>query len=59
MTTKMAGAKIAKGLGIGLAVGGALGAVGGAMSQPHYARSAKKSVNKILKTVSGVVNAIS
>jgi len=55
---KMQAASIAKGVGIGMAVGGAVGLVGGAMTQPKYARMAKKGLDKVLKTVSGVVGAI-
>ncbi|MCL1952718.1 MAG: hypothetical protein FWF60_07815 [Oscillospiraceae bacterium] len=54
----MQAASIAKGVGIGMAVGGAVGLVGGAMTQPKYARMAKKGLDKVLKTVSGVVGAI-
>jgi len=56
---KLQAASIAKGVGIGLAVGGAVGLVGGAMSQPKYARMAKKGLDKVLKSVSNVVGAIS
>ena len=59
MTMKLQAAQIAKGLGIGMAVGGAVGLVGGAMSQPKYARMAKKGFDKVLKTVGNVVGAIS
>ena len=58
MAMKHQAATIAKGVGIGLAVGGALGAVGGAMAQPKYARTAKKSLNRMIKTVGGVLEAI-
>jgi len=51
-------ASIAKGVGIGMAVGAAAGLVGGAMSQPKYQRTAKKGFNKVIKTVSGVIEAI-
>ena len=59
MATKMHAVQIAKGVGIGMAVGGAMGLVGGAMSQPKYARMAKKGFDKVLKTVGNVVDAIS
>jgi len=59
MMMKPQAASIAKGVGIGLAVGGAMGLVGGAMSQPKYARMAKKGFDKVLKTVGNVVSAIS
>ena len=59
MSMKIQAAHIAKGIGIGLAVGGALGAVGGAMRQPQYQRAAKKGFNKVVKTVSNVIDAIS
>ncbi|MCL2494056.1 MAG: hypothetical protein FWE98_00180 [Oscillospiraceae bacterium] len=58
MTMKHQAVTIAKGVGIGLAVGGALGAVGGAMAEPKYARQAKRSLNRVLKTVGGVIEAI-
>jgi len=48
-------ATIAKGVGIGMAVGGVAGLVGGAMTQPQYARMAKKGFNKVLKTVGNVI----
>lgn len=51
-------ANIAKGVGIGLAVGGAVGLVGGAMRQPQYQRAAKKGFNKVLKSVSQVIESI-
>jgi len=59
MATKMHATQIAKGVGIGMAVGAAAGLVGGAMSQPKYSRMAKKGFDKVLKTVSSVVEAIS
>ena len=55
---KVQAMKIAKGVGIGLAVGGAVGLVGGALQQPQYQRAAKKGFNKVLKAVSNVVEAI-
>ena len=58
MTMKHQAATIAKGVGIGLAVGGALGAVGGAMTQPKYQRTAKKGFSKVIKTVGDVIEAI-
>jgi len=59
MAMKHQATQIAKGVGIGMAVGAAAGLVGGAMSQPQYARMAKKGFNKVLKTVGNVVGAIS
>jgi len=59
MMMKLQAATIAKGVGIGLAVGGAVGLVGGAMAQPKYARMAKKGFDKVMKTVGNVVGAIS
>ena len=56
---KIQAAQIAKGVGIGIAVGAAAGLVGGAMRQPQYARMAKKGFDKVMKTVSNVVGAIS
>lgn len=55
---KLQAASIAKGLGIGMAVGGAVGLVGGAMSQPKYARMAKKGLDKVLKTVGNVIESV-
>ena len=53
---------IAKGLGIGMAVGGAMGGamgvVGGALRSPRYQRTAKKGLNKVVKTVTSVLDAI-
>jgi len=50
---------IAKGVGIGMAVGGALGLGAAALRQPHYQRSAKKGFHKALKTFNSVISAIS
>jgi len=50
--------KCAKGVGIGMAVGGAVGLAGAAAMQPKYQRSAKKGFNKALKTVADVLEAI-
>ncbi|MCL2298941.1 MAG: hypothetical protein FWC27_02195 [Firmicutes bacterium] len=58
MAMKMQAAAIAKGVGIGMAVGAAAGLVGGAMTQPKYARMAKKGLDKVLKSVGNVVSAI-
>jgi len=58
MAMKMQATQIAKGVGIGMAVGAAAGLVGGAVSQPKYARMAKKGFDKVLKTVGNVVSAI-
>ena len=58
MAMKHQAVQIAKGVGIGMAVGGAMGLVGGAMSQPKYQRTAKKGFNKVLKTVGDVIEAI-
>ena len=49
---------IAKGVGIGMAVGAAAGLVGGAMTQPKYQRTAKKGFSKVMKTVGDVIEAI-
>jgi len=51
-------AKIAKGVGIGMAVGAAAGLVGGAMTQPKYQRTAKKGFSKVMKTVGDVIEAL-
>jgi len=51
--------EIVKGVGIGMAVGGALGLGAAAMKQPQYQRSAKKGLNKALKTFNNVISAIS
>ncbi len=59
MMMKVQANQIAKGVGIGLAVGGAVGLVGGAMRQPSYKRMAKKGLNKVVKTVGSVINAVS
>jgi hypothetical protein len=48
---------IAKGVGIGMAVGAAAGLVGGAMTQPKYQRTAKKGFDKVIKTIGGVIEA--
>ena len=58
MASKNQAARIAKGVGIGIAVGGAVGLLGGAMNQPHYQRNLKKGFNKALKTVGNVLEAI-
>jgi len=60
MASKHQAMKIARGVGIGMAVGGAVGLVGGAVAQqPHYQRNIKKGFNKALKTVGNVLEAIS
>ncbi|MCL2531383.1 MAG: hypothetical protein FWE40_04430 [Oscillospiraceae bacterium] len=52
-------AKIIKGVGIGMAVGGAVGLVGSAVArQPHYQRNLKKGFNKAMKTVGNVLETI-
>jgi hypothetical protein len=51
-------AQIAKGVGIGMAVGGAAGLVGSTMKKPGYQRAAKKTVNRAFKTFSNVLDAI-
>ena len=51
--------EMAKGVGIGMALGGALGLGLGAMKQPKYQRSMKKGVNKAMKMVGNVMDAIS
>ena len=59
MIAKMKAAKLVKGVGIGLAIGGAVGLAGGAvMQQPSMQRNAKKGINKALKTVSNVLDAM-
>jgi len=59
MASKHQNMKIAKGIGIGMAVGGAVGLVGGAVArQPHYQRNLKKGFNKALKTVGNVLESI-
>lgn len=50
--------RIAKGVGIGMAVGGAAGLIGGAMMKPGYQKTAKKTVNRALKTFSNVLDAL-
>ena len=50
--------QIAKGVGIGMAVGGAAGLLGGAMMKPSYQKTAKKTVNRALKTFSNVLDAL-
>jgi len=56
---KQQAAKIAKGVGIGMAVGGAVGLVGSAVArQPQYQRNLKKGFNKALKTVGNVISTI-
>ena len=57
MANNQAG-NIAKGVGIGMAIGGAAGLVGGALRQPRYQRTAKKGLNKVVKTVTSVLDAI-
>ena len=59
MAMKHQAVNIAKGIGIGMAVGGAVGLVGGAVQHPNYQRSMKKGFNKALKTVTNVLEAIS
>ena len=59
MASKHQAVKIAKGVGIGMAVGGAMGLAGAAMSQPQYQRTAKKGFNKAMKAVTNVLEAIS
>ena len=51
--------KVAKVAGIGMAIGGTVGLVGGAMYQPPYQRTVKKGFNKALKTFGNVLDAIS
>jgi hypothetical protein len=55
--SKWQSAQIAKGVGIGLAVGGAVGLVGGALRHPGYQKQAKRGVNKAIKTFSNVLDA--
>jgi|GEM_PF-1287226 len=57
MTSKNTAMKIAKGVGIGIAVGGAIGLVGSAAAsrQPQYQRNLKRGFNKAMKTVGGVL----
>ena len=55
---KIQAATIAKGVGIGMAVGAAAGLAGSAMAQPKYARMAKKGFDKVMKTVGDVIDAI-
>jgi hypothetical protein len=55
---KMKAANIAKGIGIGMAIGGAVGLAGGAMTHPEYQRTMKKGLNKALKTFGNVLDAI-
>jgi gas vesicle protein len=52
-------AQIAKGLGIGMAIGGAIGLVGGVVQQPKYQKTAKHTVNKAIKTFNNVIDALS
>jgi len=59
MAMKHQAAEIAKGVGIGMAVGAAAGLVGGAIRQPQYARMAKKGFNRVMKTVGNVIGAVS
>ncbi len=49
--------QIAKGVGIGLAVGGTAGLIGSAMMKPGYQRTAKRTVNKAIKTFGNVLDA--
>ena len=46
---------VAKGVGIGLAIGGTVGLIGSAMAQPK--RNAKRTMNKAIKTVGNVLDA--
>jgi len=56
MANKHTAMKLAKGIGIGMAVGGAVGLVGGAVArQPHYQRSIKKGFNKAMRSVGNVL----
>ncbi|MDR3313348.1 MAG: hypothetical protein LBS96_02695 [Oscillospiraceae bacterium] len=50
--------QIAKGVGIGMAVGGAVGLAGSALKKPGYQHAAKKTVNRAFKTFSNVLDAI-
>ena len=59
MAMKHQAVKIAKGVSIGMAVGGTLGLAAGAIGQPKYQRTAKKGFNKALKAVGNVIEAIS
>ena len=58
MAMKHQAAAIAKGVGIGMAVGAAAGLIGGAMTQPKYQRTAKKGFTKVMKTVGDMIEAI-
>ncbi|MDR2525771.1 MAG: hypothetical protein LBC83_06280 [Oscillospiraceae bacterium] len=51
-------ASIAKGVGLGVAVGGAAGLVGGALRKPGFQRGAKKTVNRAIKTFTNVLDAL-
>ncbi|MDR0532089.1 MAG: hypothetical protein LBG83_08505 [Oscillospiraceae bacterium] len=51
--------EIVKGVGIGMAIGGALGMGLSAMKVPQYQRTAKKGLNRAMKVVNNVVDAIS
>ena len=55
---KMQMVNIAKGIGIGMAIGGAVGLAGGAMTNPQNQRTVKKGINKALKTFGNVLDAI-
>ena len=59
MAMKHQAVSIAKGVGIGMAVGAVAGLAGGAMTQPKYARMAKKGFDRVMKTVSNVIEAVS
>ena len=56
---KIKTANIVKGVGIGMAIGGAMGLAGGAMSHPGYSRSLKKGLGKAMKTVESVLDVLS
>jgi len=51
--------EIVKGVGIGMALGGALGLGLGAMKLPGYQRSAKKGVHKAIKAFGNVIGSFS
>ncbi|MCL2106559.1 MAG: hypothetical protein FWH26_05830 [Oscillospiraceae bacterium] len=55
MIGKMKAMNVAKGVGIGLAIGGTVGLIGSAMAQPK--RNAKRTMNKAIKTVGNVLDA--
>jgi hypothetical protein len=51
--------EIVKGVGIGMALGGALGLGVGAIKAPGYQRTLKKGFGKAMKAVNSVFGAIS